>query len=80
MRDNADLTSALSSSIVCDVQRSNAQFRGSSKYASVYTHQNKDQGRRDDLWSLFYLLVEFLDGILPWTEVRPIPSTLFNAC
>ena len=52
------------------LQRTNAQFRGSSKYASVNTHQNEDQGRRDDLWSMFYLLVEVLDGELPWTEVR----------
>ncbi len=51
-------------------QRATAQFRGSSKYASIYTHDNKDQGRRDDVWSLFYVLVEFLDGELPWTEVR----------
>ena len=51
-------------------QRSNAAFRGSSKYASIYTHQNEDQGRRDDVWSLLYLLVEFVDGVLPWTEVR----------
>jgi hypothetical protein len=51
-------------------QRPKAQFRGSSKYASIYAHQNEDQGRRDDLWSLFYMLVEFLEGVLPWTEAR----------
>jgi tau tubulin kinase len=52
------------------LQRPKAQFRGSSKYASIYAHQNEDQGRRDDLWSLFYVLVEFLEGVLPWTEAR----------
>lgn len=57
----------LSSSLL---QRANAQFRGSSKYASIHTHRNLDQGRRDDIWSLFYVLVEFLDGELPWTDVR----------
>ena len=51
-------------------QRAKAQFRGSSKYASIYAHQNEDQGRRDDLWSLFYVLVEFIEGVLPWTEAR----------
>lgn len=51
-------------------QRTKAQFRGSSKYASVFAHGNEDQGRRDDLWSLFYVLVEFLEGVLPWTEAR----------
>lgn len=52
------------------LQRSNAAFRGSSKYASIYAHQNEDLGRRDDVWSLFYVLVECLDGALPWTDVR----------
>ena len=51
-------------------QRPKAQFRGSSKYASIYAHQNEDQGRRDDLWSLFYVLIEFIEGVLPWTEAR----------
>ena len=50
-------------------QRSVAQFRGSSKYASVFTHQEQDQGRRDDLWSLLYILVECVDGVLPWAQV-----------
>ncbi len=51
-------------------QRPNAQFRGSTKFASVFALQNEDQGRRDDLWGLFYLMVEFLDGVLPWSKVR----------
>ena len=27
-------------------------------------------GRHDDLWSLFYMLVEFLIGQLPWRKVK----------
>jgi tau tubulin kinase len=27
-------------------------------------------GRRDDLWSLFYVLIEFAQGILPWRKLR----------
>lgn len=27
-------------------------------------------GRHDDLWSLFYMLVEFLNGALPWRKVK----------
>ena len=49
--------------------RKNAQFRGTSLYASVHAHQHKDLGRRDDLWSLLYVLAEFLDGDLPWRSM-----------
>jgi tau tubulin kinase len=27
-------------------------------------------GRHDDLWSLFYMLVEFLTGQLPWRKIK----------
>lgn len=27
-------------------------------------------GRHDDLWSLFYMLVEFMQGSLPWRKVK----------
>ncbi|GJP47697.1 hypothetical protein CLOM_g6869 [Closterium sp. NIES-68] len=46
-----------------------AQFRGSTAYASAHSHLLMDLGRRDDLWSLFYVLVEFLEGELPWRHV-----------
>ncbi|DBA86692.1 TPA: hypothetical protein ACH3X1_005146 [Trebouxia sp. C0004] len=43
-----------------------AGFRGSTAYASVYAHEELEQGRRDDLWSWLYVLVEMLDGGLCW--------------
>eukprot|EP00242_Pyramimonas_sp_CCMP2087_P005845 CAMPEP_0198218560 /NCGR_PEP_ID=MMETSP1445-20131203/69940_1 /TAXON_ID=36898 /ORGANISM="Pyramimonas sp., Strain CCMP2087" /LENGTH=278 /DNA_ID=CAMNT_0043895643 /DNA_START=356 /DNA_END=1189 /DNA_ORIENTATION=- len=50
--------------------RENAQFRGTCVYASVNAHLHKDLGRRDDLWSLLYVLVEFLEGDLPWRSLQ----------
>ncbi|GAB5367231.1 hypothetical protein AAMO2058_001212000 [Amorphochlora amoebiformis] len=32
--------------------RERGEFRGTSLYASVFTHQHQELGRRDDLWSL----------------------------
>jgi tau tubulin kinase len=43
-------------------ERPDASFRGSTTYASVHTHDDKDQSRRDDLWSWYYVLVELLEG------------------
>jgi len=46
--------------------RRSVGFRGTAAYASINAHDGKDLGRVDDLWSLFYVLVEFLTGDLPW--------------
>jgi hypothetical protein len=27
-------------------------------------------GRHDDLWSLFYMLIEFVTGQLPWRRIK----------
>eukprot|EP00238_Polyblepharides_amylifera_P005981 CAMPEP_0196597054 /NCGR_PEP_ID=MMETSP1081-20130531/89300_1 /TAXON_ID=36882 /ORGANISM="Pyramimonas amylifera, Strain CCMP720" /LENGTH=479 /DNA_ID=CAMNT_0041922309 /DNA_START=300 /DNA_END=1739 /DNA_ORIENTATION=- len=48
--------------------RENRRFRGSSAYASVNAHKEQDLSRRDDLWSLLYVLVEFIQGDLPWRK------------
>ncbi|XP_015172163.1 PREDICTED: uncharacterized protein LOC107064249 isoform X1 [Polistes dominula] len=50
--------------------RAAAGFRGTVRYASVNAHKNKEMGRHDDLWSLFYMLVEFVNGQLPWRKVK----------
>ncbi|KAJ3282228.1 Tau-tubulin kinase 2 [Rhizoclosmatium sp. JEL0117] len=46
--------------------RSKVGFRGTARYASINAHLGQELSRVDDLWSLFYLLVEFLVGTLPW--------------
>ena len=30
----------------------------------------QEMGRHDDLWSLFYMLVEFVAGQLPWRKMK----------
>mmetsp|Transcript_4867 Transcript_4867/g.8866 ORF Transcript_4867/g.8866 Transcript_4867/m.8866 type:complete len:527 (-) Transcript_4867:883-2463(-) len=50
--------------------RKSAGFRGTARYASVHSHQSKELSRRDDLWSLFYVLIEFASGSLPWRRVK----------
>jgi len=50
--------------------RDSSGFRGTARYASINSHLCKDLGRRDDLWSLFYVLIEFAKGTLPWRRVK----------
>ncbi|KJH46385.1 hypothetical protein DICVIV_07553 [Dictyocaulus viviparus] len=52
--------------------RSTAEFRGTLRYCSPNVHEKKEQlskGRRDDLWSLYYVLIELHCG-LPWQTLR----------
>ena len=30
----------------------------------------QEMGRHDDLWSLFYMVVEFVTGQLPWRKMK----------
>ncbi|KAJ6227104.1 tau-tubulin kinase 1 [Anaeramoeba flamelloides] len=50
--------------------RGKVGFRGTVRYASINSHNRDDLSRRDDLWSLFYSLVEFLKGELPWHRIK----------
>lgn len=47
-----------------------AGFRGTVRYASLNAHLGFELGRHDDLWSLFYMLVELATGQLPWRRMR----------
>jgi len=47
-------------------ERPNADFRGTSMYASLRIHQLKDYCPRDDLWSLMYVFCDLVSGGLPW--------------
>lgn len=58
--------------------RKSVGFRGTAAYASLNAHEGKDLGRVDDLWSLFYVLVEFMTGDLPWKGRDKEQVTLFK--
>ena len=61
--------------MVACAARSNARFRGTALYASLAAHEGKDQGRVDDLWALFYVLVDLCLGGAPWRNATSRAAT-----
>jgi len=55
-------------------KRPQARWVGSRRYMSLNTHLRKDQGRRDDLWSLLYVIIELRTGTLPWAHLRGVEN------
>ena len=48
--------------------RRNTDFRGTIPYASLNAHNKQELSRRDDLWSFYFMLLEFLDEPLTWKQ------------
>ncbi|CAD5234672.1 unnamed protein product [Bursaphelenchus xylophilus] len=46
--------------------RKNVPFKGTVRYCSLNVHRKEEAGKHDDLWSWFYMLIEMLNGELPW--------------
>lgn len=46
--------------------KTNLRMAGTARYASIQAHKGNDQGRRDDLEALCYLMLYFIHGRLPW--------------
>ena len=50
-------------------KRKNADFRGTITYASLNAHLKKDLSRRDDLWSFYFVIMDFFNANLPWKNI-----------
>ena len=50
--------------------RSKVAFRGTTRYASLATLDAKEQSRKDDVESWWYMTVEFMLGSLPWKHCK----------
>jgi serine/threonine protein kinase len=51
-------------------KRKKADFRGTVSFASLNAHNNIDLSRRDDLWSFYFTMLDFLNEKLEWREQR----------
>uniref|UniRef100_A0AC34RK80 Protein kinase domain-containing protein n=1 Tax=Panagrolaimus sp. JU765 TaxID=591449 RepID=A0AC34RK80_9BILA len=49
--------------------RGSVEFRGTARYCSPAVHEKFEQGRKDDIFSLMYMLIEMHCG-LPWQKER----------
>ena len=56
-------------------RRRKADFRGTVSFASLNAHNNIDLSRRDDIWSFYFTMLDFLNEKLEWREQRDYTIT-----
>ena len=47
----------------------NNGFVGTFTYASIHAHKRENLGKRDDLWSFFFMLLDLMEENLPWRNI-----------
>ncbi|VDN26556.1 unnamed protein product [Cylicostephanus goldi] len=52
------------------LEREKAAFRGTPRYASITALSMKEQSRKDDIESWWYMIVELMVGQLPWQDMQ----------
>jgi casein kinase 1 len=50
--------------------KTNKNFLGTTRYASIAAHEGNEQCQKDDLESLGYVLFFILKGSLPWQNLK----------
>ncbi|KAK5982769.1 Serine/threonine-protein kinase [Trichostrongylus colubriformis] len=51
-------------------QRIRVPFRGTTRYASIRALDSREQSRKDDVESWWYMVLEWMTGDLPWHKCR----------
>lgn len=59
-------------------EKKNREIIGSVNFISLNVHEGKTPSRRDDLISIFYLLLYVIKGVLPWSNNNTIESVYKN--
>lgn len=59
-------------------EEKNREIIGSVNFISLNVHEGKTPSRRDDLISIYYVLLYLIKGVLPWSNNNTIESVYLN--